>query len=372
MQKTNCTKLKQGTAVGLTAAAVMFSSACINRSAREPIMANANETSQAMDNAVDSLMVGLRSHDPKAREPAVNALVAIGKPAVPALMKVLGDEDYIVRGSAALALGEIVLKHPEYDWSSALPLLTKGLGDMEWWVREKSSNAIWNLADKHPEYDWSAAIPPLIKALGDRAPEVCGTVAEVLAAIGKQAFPAMVKALGDGDMDVRMMALEAFQAAIEKYPEYNWMSLVPVLSARLGDLPGVAKDATEALGKIAILHPENDWKFIIPGTISALGYPFGRMWAPKALGEIAGKHPDYDLKPAVPGLIKALGDMHVDVEEGACFALSEIGMPAVPELTKALGDDDPIVRTGARSALDKIAEKHPEYKIQPSNAQVPR
>ena len=144
----------------------------------------------------------------------VEAFGAAGAPAVPALIKALGDwedwwsdEDWWidedcwsdnVRAAAAEALGAI--GDPQ-----AVPALIQALGDSDSAVRRAAAEALGKLGDPQ-------AIPALIQALGDSDRDVRRAAAEALGAIGDpQAVPALIQALGDDWDDARRAARQAIR-----------------------------------------------------------------------------------------------------------------------------------------------------------------
>ncbi|MEM3071821.1 MAG: HEAT repeat domain-containing protein, partial [Candidatus Anstonellales archaeon] len=70
----------------------------------------------------------------------------IGKPAVPALIDALKDENWDVRYRAAKALGEIAEKGG--DCSAAVPALIDALKDNDWSVRYRAAKALGKIAEK--------------------------------------------------------------------------------------------------------------------------------------------------------------------------------------------------------------------------------
>jgi len=200
------------------------------------------------------------------RRSVAEALVKIGEPAVPALAEALKDEDREVRSSAAKALGEI-----GESAVSAVPALAEALKDKGREVRWSAAEALGKIGEPA-----AAAVPALVEALKDEEELVRQSAAEALGQIGEPAVPALVEALKDGGWSVR-------------------------------------SNAAEALGKIG--------------------------------------------KLAVPGLIGALKDEDSSVRSSAAEALGEIGEPAaaaVPALAEALEDENSWVREVAAEALRRI------------------
>ncbi|MGB3082799.1 MAG: HEAT repeat domain-containing protein [Candidatus Omnitrophota bacterium] len=139
----------------------------------------------------------LESSDYKVRERAVWALDDIKDTrAVPALVKALGDNAWIVRYHAARVLGKI--KDPR-----AVPALIKALRDNSSRVRENAAEALGEIKDPR-------TVPALAKALGDRSWLIREKAAYALGEIGDpMAVPALIKALKDSNVGVRENAAEA-------------------------------------------------------------------------------------------------------------------------------------------------------------------
>jgi HEAT repeat protein len=138
--------------------------------------------------------------------------------------------------------------------------------------------------------------------------------------LGKEAVPALARALNDPDVQMRRNA-------------------VLVLS----DLSGTWE------GK-----PTVDIRAAIPALIKATGDKDSdvRGWAAQALGTIGP-----DAKEAVPTLIRLLEDGDEGARNSSCIALGEIGpvaKSALPALHEALNDPSKDVRGFAQRAIEKI------------------
>ena len=90
------------------------------------------------ERVLDPLMSQLRNDEFK--DDAVNALVEVGEPALPRLVKALKDKDENVRKQAVLALGRI--KHAE-----AIDPLIEMLSDRDWFTRLTSAAALEAIGD---------------------------------------------------------------------------------------------------------------------------------------------------------------------------------------------------------------------------------
>jgi len=102
------------------------------------------------ERVLDPLMLQLRNDEFK--DDAINALVELGQPALPRLVKALKDKDENVRKQAVLALGKI--KHTE-----AIDPLIDMLSDSDWFTRLTSAAALEAIGDDRGR----EAIKPLMK-----------------------------------------------------------------------------------------------------------------------------------------------------------------------------------------------------------------
>ncbi|MDD8016852.1 MAG: HEAT repeat domain-containing protein [Bacteroidota bacterium] len=102
------------------------------------------------NNKIESLILELRSKDAVQRTRARNALVKIGKPAVPVLIELLSDPKEHLRWEAAKALGRI-------NDEASCPALVRALRDDSMEVRWLAAEALISLEEK--------AIAPLLEIL---------------------------------------------------------------------------------------------------------------------------------------------------------------------------------------------------------------
>jgi HEAT repeat protein len=134
--------------------------------------------------------------DARFRKQLVEALGAVGTPAVSHLIQALRDRDRDVCVAACEALGAIGDRQ-------AVPPLIQALGDGDRGVRAAACGALGEIGD-------GQAVSPLIQALRDRDENVRVAACRALGAIGdRQAVPPLIQALGDGDWDVRAAACRA-------------------------------------------------------------------------------------------------------------------------------------------------------------------
>jgi len=104
-------------------------------------------------------------------EQAASALVAIGSPAQPVLLKALTSPAWIARRNAASGLGAL-------DSSEAVPALIDALKDTDAGVREQVAWALGAIRDPR-------AVDALVAALGDGSAGVRRQAAWAIGAIGK-------------------------------------------------------------------------------------------------------------------------------------------------------------------------------------------
>jgi HEAT repeat protein len=344
--------------------------------------------------AMPALIANLRAGPERRCLVAVNALAALGEPAVPPLIELLNVKDEPLRARAASALGEI---GPPA--RGAIPALIELLRLPD---RETRENVATALAGIGPE-----AVEPLTQALRDRDPKVRGGAAfalEKLGAQAKPAIPALVAALSDPDPPddprpprtpgfedfrrdgapqalgfhaaLRAIGAPALPALLQqldaperrarvvalKAIEFLWddaQPAVPRLIALLGD-PDVRGEAASALGGLGAREA-------IPPLLAALNDPdpHFRARAAENLGRIGWERQfgQYSSRTLARGAIKplaaALKDSDAGVRAAAARALDDIGTEAaavIPDLAAALSDPAPDVQLAAIRAFRRIGK----------------
>ncbi len=224
----------------------------------------------------------------------VQELRKLGQPAVPALIRALKDDDWIVQFNAAFALGQLGVVH---------------------------------------------AIPALIEAMEDEKNDgiVRGEAAMALSKLGLPAVPALVAASEAGDALTQAHAVRTLGAIALDNPDYDWLPAVPaVLKALKSKHALVREEAAFTLGHIwshafqmsqesmrlydasldaLILALEDDNGDVLKAAAEALGW----------INDIRG----------IPGLIKMMKDVDNDTRDVAVEALLDMGIPAFEHMTKA-------------------------------------
>jgi len=258
-------------------------------------------------------------------EAAANALVQIGKPAVPALIEALTSPSNPVRIAACTALGQI-------GDPAAVPKLMKHLQDPAFNVRIAACTALGQIGDP-------SAVPALIASLDDR--DISEAVTNALVQIGKPAVLALIEALTSPSNRVR-------RAACTALGEIGDPDAVPALRVHAE----IMEEAQQALAMLG-------------GTSMALQEAV-RMLAEQSLWGVLCRALTSDLvrdaivqlgSNAVPALMEALCDNNPKIRSAACTALGQIGdNTAVPKLIKCLNDNAIYVRIAACTALGQIGD----------------
>ncbi|HEU4680432.1 MAG TPA: HEAT repeat domain-containing protein [Gemmatimonadales bacterium] len=216
--------------------------------------------------------------------------------AVPVLLETVNatrTEDSDVREIALRALARIG------DPGAVDPLI-RALASADVWLAPR----IADILTRHGE----AVIDPLLSVLGDSAqPPARAWAANVLGEVRAQrAFPALIRALGDPEDEVRAKAATAL--------------------GRIGD-----RRATGYLLEHLLTDPA----------------PFVRLRIASALGRFRGPE-------VIDRLVRALGDSAWWVRLRSVEALEQIGSEAAAPLLVALDDDDPEIRVRAAVALERL------------------
>jgi len=280
--------------------------------------------------AVPKLIEVLRDENPMVRQNAVGALQRIGgcaQAAVPELMERLKDQDASVRLSAAIALGDI----DQSKLNMVIPLLLKALKDAA--LRDNASYALNRMFSNAQAAECirslsKEAMPALIEALRDGNQVVRAHVAPLLgniADLAKDAVPALIEALKDGHEYVRNSVAWTLRNIGPDAKE-----AVPALIQALTDeTAGVRATAAGTLGQIG----ESD-KEVLSALMEALGDEDGQVRVSAALAL-------YRLEPSeldrvIPILTEALNDEKVHVRADAAWAVAKIGEPAKDALPKVI------------------------------------
>lgn len=315
--------------------------------------------------------------NPKARYWAAVVITEIGpdaKDAVPALIKVLGDEQPETRMQAAVALGEIGEAS-----KPAVPALLKALTDKQPSVKYGAAFALGQIADPSaakalaeadvkddPFFDmittWAAAKSnPADKELTEQA------VKELIAGLtAKESF--MRQAAARGLLELKAPQ-EVVAPALTKLLKDSDPEVVAEVVAALASLgPKIVPNAAQALKKsetpevaariLAQIGPAA--KDAVPALAEAVGSDNAALQRESA---IALARIGKGAAPAVDALAKAVDADDRQVSLAAIYALGSIGpdaKSAVPTLVKQLKDEDFLARASAAWALVEIQPENKE------------
>jgi HEAT repeat protein len=224
----------------------------------------------AAKEGVPALCRALPTGDERFRREVAEALGAIRQRpdlCVPALAKRLDDPDWFARSTAVAALGDF-----GPDAKSALPELVTTLRSPDVFVRLAAARAIYRIDGKI-----EPGLPIFIAELGKEAKLSEASpagAAEELAKIGPAAagaVPALTKALGSADRDLRVYAAVALwrvtnkaEPALQTLIRAVREAQVPIDSdtnrayETLGDMGPAARAAVPAL--VALRNRESTWK----------------------------------------------------------------------------------------------------------------
>ena len=200
--------------------------------------------------AIPLLVELLRHEEVSLRRSAVDALIDLAphtERIQPALRRALGDEDSLVAGDAARALGALRSRA-----SPSVRALVKALSHEDPYVRIYAAEALASIGPKA-----SAATRDLARAVGDPIPGVRWAACEALASIGpaaQSAVPQLIEALKDEFLYVRIFAAGALGSIGPKAQTAR-----EALRAAAND-PTLRNEAEWALNRIAGVRVWSAWR----------------------------------------------------------------------------------------------------------------
>ncbi len=300
------------------------------------------------------------------RMAAAEALAAVGRPAVPALVRKLQGDDYWATTWAARALGRMGGRAPE-----AIPALVELLSDPSRDIRAAAMQALERIGHLDAVADavakarndedrrvrraamfalWTcgkAGLPHLVREL-QALPEAGHGAQRLAVESARAAGPDRAVPLLVAALDVRAKSCRRWALEILEWLGASALPAVPAVVAIIESDPSDASrvGAMEAL--VAIAPPEE----ALPRVIRGLADPNASVAAESgaALRRLG--------KRAVPALVEALGDPRRQVQAKAVATLAEMGpaaTPAVPALEKLAAGGDFVLAMAAREALKQVA-----------------
>jgi len=293
---------------------------------------------------VEKLTKQFASSDPAVRRDAAFQLGKMGaaaKPAVPALIKALQDQDKQVWAFAIAALTELGPEAREAISALIADLSGKARGSREREQRQRTLRSAYALSRIGAE-----AVPPLIVALNSDDSGVRAGAAQALGGMGaeaKESIPALRANFGHGDPSVRQEVIDALAligpAAVGPVSEAlssNEPSARVSAALTLAQLGPVAKETEGAL--MQMLAKETDASV--------------RAAALTALVKVSA-----DPRKAVPLLVAAVKDDSEPIRHAAINAIGgsrALRRPAVLPLAALLQDGNIAVRQRAAHALGRL------------------
>ena len=130
---------------------------------------------------------------------AASALARIGPETLPLIVQAVTNSNNRIRSGAIFGLAYLGPRG-----SAAIPALIAALGDQDDYVRASAAWALGLVGANDP-----AVVPPLLKSAADPSPNVRAKVAESLGAVGISSEPAVAvlrRGLADADLSVRKFA----------------------------------------------------------------------------------------------------------------------------------------------------------------------
>jgi HEAT repeat protein len=318
------------------------------RALEDPSAAVRNRSAAALGKigpaARDAVPVLVRSvvrtkPSPVSRSFVTKAIVKIGGPAVPELIRLLRDQDESARSFAAESLGMIGPAARK-----AVPALVPMIGDPRMVMRLVAAAAMWRI-DRDER-----GIPILLEVLrvGDANDQLFAmTILAEVGPAGKDAVPSLIDILTQGDRSRRPQAAAETLGRIGAEAE----AAVPALEAALKDPDGeIRTSAGLALWRIARLE------LALKALTGELRSPDqnDRFRAAMALGEIGPA-----AKSAVPALIDVLKN-NPSSQAMIARALGQLGpdaKAAVPALIDIFENDSEFEKEDVAKALIAIDPK---------------
>ena len=317
---------------------------------------------------VPELVKALEDGDPNVRIWAARMLAEKGpaaKEAIPALLRKARDSSLKVRVSAAIALLKI-----DPEMRDVVPLLLRaveggsrgqvppsgpggaGISSLQGTQMEQMILQKWDSLQRGevtPDI-----VPLLLEALKEREPDVRSVAVLLLGSIGAkspQALQALVGAVEDPVLDVRLSALSALERAGPAAKE----AAAPALLRRLKK--GERRERLQAAKALSKVDPDESRVF--PVLLDTLEDPAEEETARIAAARLLAQQGNR-AREGIPVWIHLLADPSIAVRAEVTAILSQAGPGAVPELLKALKSDDERLRLGAVEALGVVGKGKPE------------
>jgi HEAT repeat protein len=313
--------------------------------------------------AAAALVEALADPDEKISYGAAEALVWIGRPALPAVLEALDHKRENVRAHAVVVLGRIKAEWqiPPEDAKPIVPRMLAALRDDSALVRRRAALSAGNFADTSEEI-----VAGLIRALDDKDVRPNLTEFSVAEAamrsfwwqgrFAKPAVPALLEKVKAEDKRYREMAAAALGsiAAADR-------TVVPVILPQLLSLLQDKQNPENRLVPACAFHwMRGEAKPAVPALVEALKAKdvadpkLAKRIRMSIIGSLERIGPSAEA--AVPALVTVLEDESRDIDErkDVARALGSIGPASIPALKEALKDKNRELREAAGRALQDM------------------
>jgi len=324
--------------------------------------------------AIGPLIKCLADDDQFVRLRSREALIKIGRPAIPALKKAISDDNPYRRLGAAIALGELGEKEAipvlyEIMTTAELkdrPTVANALKDMGWQPQSEEEKIAFAIA----RYRWvevgrmgKVAVEPLMKALPMADDNARRSILEQLNRVGDERVEGlMIESLSSKDYQLRWAAANALGSMKSK-------AAIEPLVACLGDERNeVQKAAAKALTNIG-WRPKTENETILFGLMSenaGMVSELGKGVTDKVIGHL--RNPSADVRRVAVESLGKIGEKRaaaaivpllekegeeLNVRKAAVDALGKLGdAKAIPALEECLADWQ--LNTRAAAALEAL------------------
>jgi len=326
-----------------------------------------SELDEAAAPAAAALVAALREKDPYVLQLVTGTLVRIGKPALPALLPALKDDEPSARRAAGIVVGSILDGEASDEVVAGLLALLK---DKDVMARGVAARALGRTKSEK-------AAAPLLEALKKDDPLVRRFAATSLGELkAEAAIEPLLALVKDGEPMLRRAAIDA----LRDFPAKLGPAIPALLDAAKDKDATTREMALVTLGRTSPLEGR-----VLAALAKGFDDPNERVRgaAEKALGKIDEKSlpalrellKEKDEKQrsiavallgslreaALPDLKTAVKDPSVEVRRAALQALLDIRTPAiVPVLAEAMADEDLALRRQVGRILAQVGRAAPK------------
>ena len=298
------------------------------------------------------------------------------KPALPAMLKILLDEELLWDRGTALIQVVTNLGPDAKDAAPAMLSIIRSMGEAKAEASKRGMGASWAQTDFEAARALAAmgpsVVPAIIEALSTGVWDVDYTVQLALKEMGKPALPGILAALEHENANVRANVAEVLgdmkikssevREALERAARDPDATVRERALASLGgqDEAAIPTLIANLRAKETRLHALRALKrhgaraeAAIPELIELTRNKNSSIveLAAEALGSMGPRAAD-----AVPAIVEAMSRVEGYTREPIADALGKIGAPAVPAILEAMGSTDSGIRVAAARALRGLRE----------------